>query len=282
MSTSSEKPINLETVTFRLAQNQDEIEAAQRLRYRVFYEELDAIPSPEMKKLRRDINEFDEAADILIVIDNSIENPDEQIVGTYRFLRQEIADKYGHFYTSDEYDITALQKSGEKLLEVGRSCVLEPYRTRALIQKMWGFIADYVAEHQIGLMFGCASFPGTDVSTIEKELSYLYHYHLAEEALRPVVLPQHRIDMNLIPKEELDAKRIFAKLPPLVKGYLRLGASIGDGAFIDRQWNSVDVCIVMPTLQVTERYVKHYQRETDKVIPKTQAISEKLAAQSRS
>lgn len=278
----SDKPINLEAITVRLAESPEEIEAVQKLRYKVFYEELAAIPSPEMEKSKRDINEFDDVADILIVLDNEIENPDERIVGTYRLLRQDIAEKYGHFYTSDEYDISALEKSGEKLLEVGRSCVLEPYRTRALIQKMWARIASYVAEHQIGLMFGCASFPGTDVSAIEKALSYLYHYHLANPSQCPVVLPQHRVDMNLIPKEELDAKRVFASLPPLVKGYLRLGASIGDGAFIDRQWNSIDVCIVMPTLQVTERYARHYQRGTDKTIPKNQDLAEKLAAEGRS
>lgn len=278
----SDKPINLEAITVRLAQSPKEVEAVQRLRYKVFYEELAAIPSPEMEKSKRDINEFDDVADILIVLDNEIENPDERIVGTYRLLRQDIAEKYGHFYTSDEYDISALEKSGEKLLEVGRSCVLEPYRTRALIQKMWARIASYVAEHQVGLMFGCASFPGTDVSAIEKELSYLYHYHLADESQCPVVLPQHRVDMNLIPKEELDAKRVFSGLPPLIKGYLRLGASIGDGAFIDRQWNSVDVCIVMPTVQVTERYARHYQRDTEKNIPKNQALAEKLAAEGRS
>lgn len=277
----SDTTVNLEAIEIRLARA-EEIEAVQRLRYKVFYEELAAIPTEEMKKLGRDINEFDEVADILVVLDNEIEDPKNRIVGTYRLLRQEVAEKYGHFYTSDEYDISPLQESGEKLLEVGRSCVLEPYRTRLLIQKMWAGIADYVAKHKIGLMFGCASFPGTDVSKIEKELSYLYHYHLADPAMCPSVLPQHRVEMNLIPKEELDAKRVFAGLPPLVKGYLRLGASIGDGAFIDRQWNSVDVCIVMPTLQVTERYMRHYQRGTEKNIPKKEELASKMSVEGRS
>jgi putative hemolysin len=262
---SSDGP-NFDKVVVRLAKNKEEIEAAQRLRYKVFYEELNATPDKEMAKLRRDINVFDDVADILIVVDTDLPEDGDHIVGTYRFLRQEIAEKYGKFYTADEFDITPFLKSGAKLLELGRSCVLEPYRTRPVLQKMWAGIAEYVAEHEIGLMFGCASFPGTDPQAISEQLAYLYHYHLASDDLCPRALDEVYVDMNLHPKEELDARRVFASLPPLIKGYLRLGASIGDGAYIDKQWNSIDVCIVMPTHLVTEKYFKHYQRKTSKEI----------------
>ena len=177
--------IDTEKITVRLAKNAQEIEAAQRLRYKVFYEEMNATPDAEMRKSRLDINKFDEVADILIVIDENLPENEERIVGTYRFLRQEIAEQYGQFYTADEFDIKPLIDSGTNLMELGRSCVLEPDRTRPVLQKMWGGIAEYVAEHNIGLMFGCASFPGTDVDVISKQLSYLYHYHLAPDDLCP-------------------------------------------------------------------------------------------------
>ena len=268
MTASSEPqaPVKAENITVRLAENQREIEAAQRLRFKVFYEELQATPNDEMAKTRRDINKFDDVADILIVIDKSITDKDDQIIGTYRLLRRDIADSHGGFYTSDEFDISPLIQSGAELLELGRSCVLEPYRTRPVLQTMWAGIAEYVAEHNIGLMFGCASFPTTDVEGISEQLSYLYHYHLATPDLCPRALDHVYVDMNKHAKDDFNARRVFASLPPLIKGYLRLGAMIGDGAYIDEQWNSVDVCIVMPTHLVTEKYFKHYQRKTSQEI----------------
>ena len=249
----------------RLASSQQDVEAVQRLRYQVFYEEFEAKPDSKMAETRRDINRFDEFTDLLMVIDDSLPES-ENIVGTYRLLRKDIADQHGGFYTSDEFDISPLINSKAILLELGRSCVLAPYRTRPVLQKLWGSIAEYVAEHNIGLMFGCASFPGVDPDAISQQLAYLHHYHLAPPELRPRALDELYVDMNRHDKESFDAKRIFASMPPLMKGYMRLGASIGDGAIIDHQWNSIDVCIVMPTHLVTSRYFSHYQRKTEKEI----------------
>lgn len=252
--------IKADSVLVRLAESREEVEAAQRLRYKVFYTEMGATPTEEMERLGRDINKFDDVADILVVIDQSLPDGQDKIVGTYRLLRQEIAERYGHFYTSDEFNIQPLVDSGDGLLELGRSCVLAPYRTRPVIQKLWEGIAAYVAQYHIGLMFGCASMPGTNVDAVSEQLAYLYHYHLAPPEMCPRALPGVYVDMNRHAKEDLDAKRIFASLPPLIKGYLRLGACIGDGAYVDTQWNSIDVCIVMPTRQVTGKYARHYER----------------------
>lgn len=260
----TDSPIKTDTVLVRLANGRDEVEAAQRLRYKVFYEEMGATPTEEMKRLGRDINVFDDVADILVVLDTSIPEGQDQIVGTYRLLRQEIAEHYGHFYTSDEFNIQPLIDSADRCLELGRSCVLAPYRTRPVIQKLWEGIAAYVAQYNIGMMFGCASIPGTDVDAVSEQLAYLYHYHLAPASMCPRALDGVYVDMNLHAKEDLDAKRVFASLPPLIKGYLRLGACIGDGAYVDTQWNSIDVCIVMPTHQVTDKYAKHYERVMQK------------------
>lgn len=267
-------PYDPELIEIRLAKSQDEIEAAQALRYAVFYEEYGAIPSEEMKKAKRDFDTFDDIADHLIVLDTGLENSEGQIIGTYRLLRQEVAEKNGKFYTSDEYDIEPLLKSRNNLLELGRSCVLPNYRTRPVMQKMWEGIAHYVADNSIELMFGCASLHGTDINELSQQLSYLYHYHLAEPDMCPRAVKSRYTDMNIRPKDSLDLKKTFMSLPPLIKGYIRLGASIGDGAVIDEQFNTTDICIVMPTSQVTDKYINHYRRVTKKhissdVTPKT-------------
>lgn len=251
-------------ISVRLAKNSKEIEAAQHLRYKVFYEEFGAKPTPEMEALKRDFDSYDNYTDHLIVLDPSLGDDETAIVGTYRLLRKEQADKAGHFYTFDEYDITPLLNSGMELLELGRSCVLPPYRTRPVLQKLWEGIAQYLWDHKIDLMFGCASLHGTDPAEFSQELAYMHHYHLAPENLRPKAHEKVYTNMNLHEKEDINAKKAFMGLPPLIKGYLRLGAMIGDGAYIDYQFNTTDVCIVLPTEKVTGRYVKHYERKTQR------------------
>ena len=246
----------------RLTTYPTEIKAAQHLRYKVFYEEYKAKPSPEALEQKSDFDEYDEIADHLIVIDPSIKG-EQQIVGTYRLIPKHNTKK---FYTSQEFDIKKLEQTGAKLLEMGRSCVLEPYRTRHVLQLLWQGIAHYVFDNDIGLMFGCASLHGTNPDKLSDELSYLYHYHLAPPALCPNALPEVFTDMNLKPSEELNIKDAFQKLPPLIKGYIRTGSMIGKGAYIDHQFNTTDVCIVLPTAFVSERYIKHYERVTGKAV----------------
>lgn len=251
---------NIDSVTLRLAQDESEIRAAQHLRYKVFYEECKAKPTVETLKEKRDMDRFDDIADHLIVIDESRHNGD-RIVGTYRLLRQDVADKNGGFYTSGEYDIAPLLSRGRPMMELGRSCVLPAYRTRPVMQLLWEGIIGYMFNHEMDTLFGCVSFPGTDVSALSKQLAYLHHYHRIEENIRPRALPEHYVDINLHAKEDLDEKQIFADLPALIKGYLRIGCKIGDGAFIDRQFNTTDVCIIMTRDHMTSRYRRHYHRK---------------------
>lgn len=267
-----------DTIIVRLAASREEIEASQRLRYTVFYEEFGAIPDEAMAREKRDMDDYDSFTDHLIVLDTGLPAGESQIVGTYRLLRREIAEKHGKFYTSGEYNIDPLLRSGAVLLELGRSCVLAPYRTRPVLQKLWEGIAHYVADHEIGLMFGCASLHGTDVEELAAQLSYLHHYHLATPDLRPRAIEARYVAMDRMAKDDLDVKRVFASLPPLIKGYLRLGAMIGDGAVVDEQFNTTDVCIVMPTHQVTEKYVNHYRRKTQKHIPTDNDFARKSLA----
>lgn len=258
-------------LNIRLAKNDADIDAAQALRYRVFYDEMAARPSPETARLKRDIDPFDEVCDHILVTDDSIGatggDGADAVVATYRLLRGSVAASFGRFYTSGEYDISNLFDLPGEMLELGRSCVDVRSRDRPTMQLLWRGIAAYVFHHDISLMFGCASLHGTDPRALALPLSYLYHFHLAPPAFRTRALPGLYVDMNLMRPDEVDPKAALAVLPPLVKGYLRLGGFIGDGAVIDEQFNTTDVCILVKTDLVTEKYYRHYRRTTSEAGP---------------
>ena len=246
----------------RIATTDAEVDAAQNLRYRVFFQEMGATPSPGAAASLRDRDEFDPVADHLLVIDHEIGPGPEGVVGTYRMIRREAAEAVGRFYSADEYDISSMTNFPGTVLELGRSCVDASYRGRAVMQLLWRGIAAYVAAHRIELMFGCASLPGTDPDAMPAELTYLYFHHLAPPGLRPRALPDRYVDMRRMDLASLDVRRASQSLPPLIKGYLRVGAFVGDGAVIDAQFNTIDVAIVLKTDLVTERYTKHYERQS--------------------
>lgn len=244
----------------RIAVGAAEIDAVQALRYRVFYTEMGAVPAEETARTERDRDRFDAVADHLLVVDHAIGPGPEGVVGTYRLIRQPAAALMGGFYSADEYDIAPLTAFPGRVLELGRSCVDAAYRNRAAMQLLWRGIAAYVFLHRIDLMFGCASLPGTDPDALAHELTYLYHNHLAPPALRPRALPARYVEMRRCDPATLDARRAAAALPPLIKGYLRLGGFVGDGAVIDHQFNTTDVAVVVKTDLVTDKYYRHYER----------------------
>jgi putative hemolysin len=244
----------------RLAETAAEMDAAQALRYRVFYDEMAAKPTAEMAAHRRDFDEFDPICDHLLVLDHSKGQGADAVVGTYRLIRRAAARRMGRFYSDAEYDISVLTAMPREILELGRSCVDQAHRTRPTMQLLWRGIAAYVFHYDIALMFGCASLPGTDVKALAEPLSYLYHHHLAPPELRPRALPGRYVDMAILPPSAIDTREALKALPPLIKGYLRLGGFVGDGAVIDTQFNTTDVCIVVKTDLVTEKYYKHYER----------------------
>lgn len=245
----------------RMAERRDEIDAVQSLRYRVFYEEMGASPSPEARARHRDFDAYDPVAHHVLVIDHTRGPGAEGVVGTYRLIQPAAAMRVGQFYSAGEYDIGRLLHLSGRLLELGRSCVDVAYRNRSVMQLLWRGLAAYVFSHRIDLMFGCASLPGTDPDDLAVELTYLHHHHLAPPALRPRALPGRYVDMRRIDSDTLDSRRALALLPPLVKGYLRLGGFVGDGAVIDRQFNTIDVAIVVKTDLITDKYYRHYERQ---------------------
>ncbi len=246
----------------RLAADPFEIDAVQSLRYRVFYQELGARADAVTRSTQRDKDVYDTVADHLLVVDHALGEGPESVVGTYRLIRREAAQRIGHFYSSDEYDISRIEAVPGRILELGRSCVDNDYRNRSVMQLLWRGIAAYVFLHKIDLMFGCASLPGIDPDALALELTYLYYNHLAPVSIRPRALPHRYIEMRRLERDEIDARSALNRLPPLIKGYLRLGGFVGDGAVIDPQFNTTDVAVMVQTDLVTDKYYKHYERQT--------------------
>lgn len=253
----------------RLARTRTEIRLAQRLRFQVFYEEMSAVPTRLAQFRRRDEDAYDAVCDHLLVVDleRSIKRANRDgekrpsVVGTYRVLRQEVAEAGPGFYTESEYDIAPLiaRKSPHyRFMELGRSCVLAPYRGKRSVELLWHGLWTYVREHRIDVMIGCASFEGVDPQEHAMALSFLYHNALAPEAWRCRAHDKQYVSMDLVAKNKIDTKAALKAIPPLIKAYLRLGAFVGDGAVIDRQFGTTDVLIILPVEKIDPRYFEHY------------------------
>jgi len=248
----------------RLAADHEDIAAAQALRFRIFHGEMGARLCADSIAAERDMDRFDSVCDHLLVEDHAFDTP--RVVGTYRLLRQTIAEGIGGFYSGSEFDIAPLLansvQQGHSLLELGRSCVEPEYRDSGTIQLLWRGIAEYVSTHKIGYMFGCASFFGTDAETHAEALTYLYHHHLAPAHLRSTARSGERVEMERLPIGGYDRRLAMRALPPLIKAYLRVGAFVGDGAWLDRDFNTIDVFMVMPVEAITGRYAERFSVRT--------------------
>ncbi len=245
----------------KLAQSHNDVIAAQRLRYRVFVRELGAAGPSVDHILNRESDDFDAVYDHLILIDRRLDPAtQDHVVGVYRLLRSDVAQ--GNFYSASEFDLSPLLASGRKLLELGRSCVDTRYRGGVAMYLLWNGLADYVLEHRIEILFGVASYHGTDTGAIAQSLSYLNRYHLAPREARVRVCPQHYQRLDLVPDAQIDRIAALAQTPPLIKAYLRLGGTIGDGAYIDHNFNTIDVCLLMDTARMSERHKRAYTRRS--------------------
>jgi putative hemolysin len=258
----------LGSLEVRLACSPAEVRKAQRLRYRVFYKEGPANADAAMRLARRDVDAFDAACDHLLVLDHAAPmNTYDQgptVVGTYRLLRHEAAESHRGFYSAGEFDIADMiaRHPGERFLELGRSCVLKPYRNKRTVELLWQGIWSYVQQRGFDVMIGCASLEGTDPDKLALPLSFLHHYAGAPEAWRAPAHAHRHVEMNRVPKDAIDVKAALQKLPPLIKGYLRLGAYVGDGAVVDSAFGTTDVLIVMPVSEINARYVEHFGGST--------------------
>jgi putative hemolysin len=210
-----------------------------------------------MRREARDFDMFDDAADHLLVLDSSARDARDAVVGTYRLMRRSCAAETG-FYSADEFDLSRLEAWPGEVLELGRSCVAPGHRSGRAINLLWRGIATYLAEFGTEILFGCGSLPGTDPDTLKLPLSYMHHYHLAPGHIRPCGQPGRYVPMDILPRDAIDPEQALATIPPLIKGYLRLGGFVGDGAVVDYEFNCTDVCIVVQASLLTSRYARLY------------------------
>lgn len=247
----------------RLAESDDDVAAAQRLRYRVFIEEMGAHASPEEARERRERDRFDPYFEHLLVVDTECADPEIEhgVVGAYRLMRGARARQGIGFYGHSEYDLSLLEQYPRETLEVGRSCIDAAYRGGTAMHLLFAGLGQYIIENDIAILFGVASFHGDDPAPFAQALTYLHHAHLAPPELRVAARPGHRVEMNILRPDQVDRALALRQIPPLIKGYIRLGAYVGDGAYIDRDFNTVDVCIVVNAETMADRYRKFYVRQ---------------------
>lgn len=242
----------------KLAETDAELKAAQRLRYEVFIEELGGGGDLVDHAARLEKDRFDPFFDHMLLYDNDR----GEVVGVYRVMREDQARRAQRFYSADEYDLTVLLASGRRLLELGRSCVHRDYRGGMAMYHLWSGLAGYIAEHDIEVLFGVASFHGTDVPRFADALSLLHHRHLAPKDLRVRARDTAFQRMDLVAKSALDARAAMLGVPALIKAYLRLGGFVGEGAFVDHAFNTTDVCLILDTARMNERQARLYQGGT--------------------
>jgi L-ornithine Nalpha-acyltransferase len=241
-----------------------EVRKAQRLRYKVFYEEGGAIAHGPAALVRRDLCRFDKFCDHLLIVDLAARNRfgrvKPKIVGTYRLLRGEVAARNGGFYSAGEFDIAPLleRHAGKNFLELGRSCVHAKYRSKRVIELLWRGLWTYAQHYRIDVMFGCASLPGINPLALALPLSFLHHHAAAEADWQVRPSAGRAVPMNALDKSAIDQRKGLAALPPLIKAYLRVGAKFGDGAVIDPQFGTIDVFTVMPVAEIERRYIAYY------------------------
>ncbi|PVE53919.1 ornithine--acyl-ACP N-acyltransferase OlsB [Agrobacterium tumefaciens] len=251
----------------RLARNEREIDAAQQVRFRVFVEEMGArLPADAMRR-GRDIDAFDAVCDHLLVLDNAIEgDPEDQIVGTYRLLRQETALANKGFYSASEFEIESLiaRHPDKRFMELGRSCVLPEYRTKRTLELLWQGNWAYAVRHRMDAMIGCASFPGIQPEAHALALSFLHHSCGSKAEWRTEALPELYREMDMMPLEAINPRRALNAMPPLIKGYMRLGALFGAGAVVDHAFNTTDVLVILPVSSIAGRYINYYGGDAER------------------
>jgi len=241
-----------------LAETDADLRAAQRLRYAVFVTELGGDGPLVDHQARLEADRFDPYFDHLLLKDRRRDAAD-QVVGVYRVMRGAQAAAAGQFYSEDEYDLGPLRRSGRRLLELGRSCLHPDYRGGTAMMHLWNGLARYIADHGIEVMFGVASFHGTDPARIAGPLSLLHHRHLAPPDIRPEACAPGYQAMDLVPEEQLNRPEAIRATPSLIKAYLRLGGFVGQGAYIDRAFNCIDVCLVMDVARMSAKHRAIYQ-----------------------
>ncbi len=253
--------IKIREYEVRLTKNKEERKQVRQLRYRCFVEEEGASATEEQKQLREEYDSFDRFADYMGVFHNGV------VVGTYRIIDRAAAEKLGGFYTETEFDLKKIKKVRGNIGEMSRACVDKEYRENGLVMRMlWLGLGDYISKNKIVVLFGVASWVGTKPALSAQAISYLYYNHLAPLSLRATVLTENFAEgvnpklsrMNILPRAFVDEDIAKSQMTPLIKGYLRLGASFGKGVFLDAPFNTYDVFVTLQSKMISKAYQKHF------------------------
>ncbi len=260
-------------LSVHIAESLKEIKAAQALRYHIFYQNMSAKPHLIQKLARRDFDRYDRHCIHLILTTNEPDPslpyachlPDGRaVIGCYRLFHKQVSKKSVSFYSAHEFDLTPLlekQEQGLNIIELGRSCVAPAYRTKKSIDLLWKGLGEIVAAHKIDALMGCASFEGRNPAAYAQALSYLNAYCLAPEDWRVKARARDYQSMALLPEAEIDRKAALKQMPPLLKGYLRCGCMVGDGAVIDKQFGTIDVHILMLMTMLDGKYKAKFAKD---------------------
>ena len=245
----------------RLTRSKEERRQVRQLRYDVFVEEEGASATEEQRALREEYDSYDRFAEYMAVFHNG------RVVGTYRIIDRRAAEKMDGFYTESEFNISKIKKYRGNIAEMSRACVEKSYRDNGLVMRLlWAGLGEMIVRRKIGIVFGVASFVGTNPARSAQAISYLYYNHLTPSRLRATVVPEKFAEgvnpklgrMNILPRDFVDAADARAEMTPLIKGYLRLGATFGRGVFIDAPFNTYDVFVMLETRKMDAAYQKHF------------------------
>jgi len=227
------------------ASTPNEVKEAQRLRFKVFAEEMGANLAQNNEGL--DVDEFDAYCDHLLIRDQET----LKVVGTYRVLPPHKAQEIGRLYSDSEFDLTRLNHLRPKMVELGRSCVHADYRSGAVIMALWSGLAQYMQKHNYEIMLGCASIPMADGGHFAASL----YNSLSEEQMAPT--ENHAFPRLPLPLDKLNGG-LDVEPPPLIKGYLKLGAKICSAPAWDPDFNTADLLTMLRLSEINPRYAKHF------------------------
>lgn len=249
----------------RLARSKAEIEQAQQLRYEVFYGEMSAVADAATESSRRDDDIFDAICDHLIVVDHN-QPAGQEVVATSRLLNAENVEPGVGFYSASEFQIDLMvgRNPGRRFVELGRTCVHRTYRTKRVMELMWHGIWRYVRRFDLDVMIGCGSLQGTDLKELGPTLAALANIRPAPEAWRVPAVAGKGVPLRSLKATSVGQKEALRLMPPLLKGYLRLGAYVGEDAFIDYQFGTTDVLLVLPLEAISARYIRFYGVEASR------------------
>ncbi|MFT5631447.1 MAG: putative hemolysin [Gammaproteobacteria bacterium] len=241
----------------RRASTPADLSAAQRLRYTVFVDELGGDGPDVNHETRHECDAYDVHATHLLLEDTA-RPKDDCVVGVYRLMTSEQARAAGGFYCAAEFDLSELIGSGRRLLELGRSCLHPNYRGGTAMLHLWAALADFARNLDTEILFGAASFHGTDLTELAEPLSNLADKHLAGGAMTVTAKAPNAVPMTIIPVDQIDRKAAMRATPALIKAYLRLGGVVGQGAYVDHAFNTTDICLILDTAQMNARAAALY------------------------